>query len=169
MMMMMMPIHILLNISNLYADAVARSMTPSRNTWSYTLRSVPSSPGRSFLTGLLVTLSDSHTGALINSDAVLVTKKVAVEKCFWGNDWILMDCNIAHWLTPHGIFHLLVYQSCPLRHLVGWCNIADMMDATRTAPDFTPLSPSLSQVRYKLGQIVKGTPRLKENENYQKT
>ena len=49
MMMMMMPIHILLNISNLYADADARSMTPSRNTRSYTLRSVPSSPGRSFL------------------------------------------------------------------------------------------------------------------------
>ena len=48
-MMMMMPIHILLNISNLYADADARSMTPSRNTRSYTLRSVPSSPGRSFL------------------------------------------------------------------------------------------------------------------------
>ena len=31
------------------ADADARSMTPSRNTRSYTLRSVPSSPGRSFL------------------------------------------------------------------------------------------------------------------------
>ena len=38
MMMMMMPIHILLNISNLYADADARSMTPSRNTRSYTLQ-----------------------------------------------------------------------------------------------------------------------------------
>ena len=36
-------------ISNLYADTDARSMTPSRNTRSYTLRSVPSSPGRSFL------------------------------------------------------------------------------------------------------------------------
>ena len=72
--------------------------------------------------------------SLINSDAVLVTKNVAAEKCFWGNDWILMDCNIAHWLTPHGIFHLMVYQSCPLRHLVRWCNIAvaDMIDATRT-------------------------------------
>ena len=34
---------------NLYADVDARSMTPSRNTRSYTLRSVPSSPGRSFL------------------------------------------------------------------------------------------------------------------------
>ena len=33
---------------NLYADVDARSMTPSRNTRSYTLRSVPSSPGRSF-------------------------------------------------------------------------------------------------------------------------
>ena len=44
---LMMPIHILLNISNLYADA--RSMTPSRNTRCYILRSVPSSPGRSFL------------------------------------------------------------------------------------------------------------------------
>ena len=40
---------ILLNISNLYDDADARSMTPSRNTRSFTLRSVPSSPGRSFL------------------------------------------------------------------------------------------------------------------------
>ena len=30
-------------------DVDARSMTPSRNTRSYTLRSVPSSPGRSFL------------------------------------------------------------------------------------------------------------------------
>ena len=40
---------ILLNISNLYADAEARSMTPSRNTRSYTLRSVPSFPGRSLL------------------------------------------------------------------------------------------------------------------------
>ena len=49
MMMMMMPIYTLLNISNFYADADARSMTPSRNTRSYTLRSVPSSPGRSFL------------------------------------------------------------------------------------------------------------------------
>ena len=49
MMMMMMAIHILLYISNLDADADARSMTPSRNTRSYTLRSVPSSPGRSFL------------------------------------------------------------------------------------------------------------------------
>ena len=29
---------------------LARSMTPSRNTRSYTLRTVPSSPGRSFLT-----------------------------------------------------------------------------------------------------------------------
>ena len=43
-----MTIYILLNISNLYADADARSMTPSRNTRSFTLRSVPSSPGRSF-------------------------------------------------------------------------------------------------------------------------
>ena len=34
---------------NLYADVDARSMTPSRNTRSYILRSVPSSPGRSFL------------------------------------------------------------------------------------------------------------------------
>ena len=33
---------------NLYADVDARYMTPSRNTRSYTLRSVPSSPGRSF-------------------------------------------------------------------------------------------------------------------------
>ena len=33
---------------NLYADVDARSMTPSRNARSYTLRSVPSSPGRSF-------------------------------------------------------------------------------------------------------------------------
>ena len=41
--------YILLNIFNLYADVDARSMTPSRNTRSYTLRSVPSSPGRSFL------------------------------------------------------------------------------------------------------------------------
>ena len=40
---------ILLNMFNLYADVDARSMTPSRNTRSYTLRSVPSSPGRSFL------------------------------------------------------------------------------------------------------------------------
>ena len=46
---MMLPIHILLNIHNLYADADgdARSMTQSKNTRSYTLRSVPSSPGRS--------------------------------------------------------------------------------------------------------------------------
>ena len=49
MMMMMMPIYTLLNISYLYADDDARSMIPSRNTRSYTLRSVPSSPGRSFL------------------------------------------------------------------------------------------------------------------------
>ena len=41
---------ILLNISNLYGDVDARYMTPSRNTRSYTLRSVPSSPGRSFFT-----------------------------------------------------------------------------------------------------------------------
>ena len=41
MMMMMMPIYILLNIFKLYADADTRSMTPSRNTRSYTLRSVP--------------------------------------------------------------------------------------------------------------------------------
>ena len=45
---MMLPIHILLNIYNRYADADARSMTPSKNTRSYTLRRVPSSPGRSF-------------------------------------------------------------------------------------------------------------------------
>ena len=35
---------------NLHADVDARTMTPSRNTRSYTLRGVPSSPGRSFLT-----------------------------------------------------------------------------------------------------------------------
>ena len=52
-MMMMMKICTLLNISNLYADADARSMTPSRNTRSYTLRNVPSSPGRSFLATLV--------------------------------------------------------------------------------------------------------------------
>ena len=39
--------NILLNIINIYADVDAISMTPSRNTRSYTLRSVPSSPGRS--------------------------------------------------------------------------------------------------------------------------
>ena len=46
----MMTIYILLNIytNNLFADSDARSMTPSRNTRSCTLRSVPSSPGRSF-------------------------------------------------------------------------------------------------------------------------
>ena len=38
----------LLNIFDIYADIDAISMTPSRNTRSYTLRSVPSSPGRSF-------------------------------------------------------------------------------------------------------------------------
>ena len=50
--MMMMTIYILLNIctNNLFADADAKSMTPSRNTRSYILWSVPSSPGRSFLT-----------------------------------------------------------------------------------------------------------------------
>ena len=41
--------YILLNMFNLYADVDARSMTPSRNARSYTLRSVPSSPERSFL------------------------------------------------------------------------------------------------------------------------
>ena len=41
----------LLNISNLYADADDRSITPSRNTRSYTHRSIPSSPGRSFFCG----------------------------------------------------------------------------------------------------------------------
>ena len=47
----MMTIYILLNINtnNLFVDSDARSMTPSRNTRSCTLRSVPSSPGRSFL------------------------------------------------------------------------------------------------------------------------
>ena len=35
-------------IHDIYADVDARSMTPSRITRSYTLRSVPSSPGRSF-------------------------------------------------------------------------------------------------------------------------
>ena len=39
----------LLNMSNLYADTDARSMTPSREISSYTLRSVPSSPEWSFL------------------------------------------------------------------------------------------------------------------------
>ena len=38
-----------MNTFNIYADVHARSMTQSRNTRSYTLRSVPSSPGRSFL------------------------------------------------------------------------------------------------------------------------
>ena len=38
-----------MNIINIYADVDAISLTPSRNTRSYTLRSVPSSPGRSFL------------------------------------------------------------------------------------------------------------------------
>ena len=38
-----------MNIFNIYADVDAISMTPSRNTRSYTLRSVPSSPWRSFL------------------------------------------------------------------------------------------------------------------------
>ena len=33
---------------NIHADVDAIYMTPSRNTRSYTLRSVPSSPGRSF-------------------------------------------------------------------------------------------------------------------------
>ena len=37
-----------MNIFDIYADVDAISMTPSRNTMSYTLRSVPSSPGRSF-------------------------------------------------------------------------------------------------------------------------
>ena len=37
---------------NLYADVDARSMTPSRNTRSYTIRSVPSSPGRSFFSSM---------------------------------------------------------------------------------------------------------------------
>ena len=37
---------------NIYADVDAISMTPSRNTRSYTLRSVPSSPGRSFFSYL---------------------------------------------------------------------------------------------------------------------
>ena len=40
---------------NLYADVDARSMTPSRNPRSYTLRSVPSSPGRSFFSSFQVT------------------------------------------------------------------------------------------------------------------
>ena len=49
MMIMVMMIMKMMNIFNIYADVDAISMTPSRNTRSYTLRSVPSSPGRSFL------------------------------------------------------------------------------------------------------------------------
>ena len=53
-------IYILLNISNLYADTDARSMIPSRKTRSYTVRSVPSFPGRSFIViGKTVTVSGS--------------------------------------------------------------------------------------------------------------
>ena len=37
-----------MNIFNIYADVDARSMTASRNTRSSTLRSVPSTSGRSF-------------------------------------------------------------------------------------------------------------------------
>ena len=48
------------NMFNLYADVDARSMTPSRNTRSYTLRSVPSSPGRSFFSSCLRSLMMLH-------------------------------------------------------------------------------------------------------------
>ena len=47
---------------NIYADVDAISMTPSRNTRSYTLRSVPSSPGRSFFP-LFSLLKISQTGS----------------------------------------------------------------------------------------------------------
>ena len=56
--------YILLNMFNLYADVDAKSMTPSRNTRSYTLQSVPSSPGRSFLSRKKLTnrpLSRGHS------------------------------------------------------------------------------------------------------------
>merc|ERR1719264_1488098 len=62
MMLMMMPLCTLMNISNLIADDDARSMTPSRNTRSYTLRSVPSSPGRLFL---FLAVQNSSIGLIV--------------------------------------------------------------------------------------------------------
>ena len=61
--MMMMMIYILLNIytNNLFADADARSLTPSRKTRNCTLRSVPSSPGRSFFNSAAKKLENLDT------------------------------------------------------------------------------------------------------------
>ena len=61
-------------------------MTPSRNTRSYTLRSVPSSPGRSFLHFCL--LSDLHELLWV---ALLRLKKIG--RLLWP--------AVAHWLGEH--------------------------------------------------------------------
>ena len=53
-----------MNIFDIYADVDAISMTPGRNTRSYTLRSVPSSPGRSFLSLLLSLLNAPYNSTL---------------------------------------------------------------------------------------------------------
>ena len=63
-----------MNIFNIYADVDAISMTPSRNTRSFTLRSVPSSPGRSFLMSIyadwcLLTLIDDFMMQYADADS----------------------------------------------------------------------------------------------------
>ena len=77
------------------ADADTRSMTPSRNTRIYTLRSVPSSPGRSFfclgprpiayLDGILI---DNLTFTTMNFKSIWLGDRGMLNLCKypWNND-----------------------------------------------------------------------------------
>ena len=105
MMTLMMPICTLLNISNLYADDDARSMTPSRNTRSYTLRSVPSSPGRSFFSS-----SSSYSGESL---------RALRPSCFGSSQKLNWNHNNFHPLRHHHHHHhqLQNHHHHPLRHL----------------------------------------------------
>ena len=72
---------------NLYADVDARSMTPSRNARSYTLRSVPSSPGRSFFYREWIKKSfpvDSGQGRI---DSVKINPSLLM----------MRKCTVTHW------------------------------------------------------------------------
>ena len=115
-------IYILLNISNLYADADARSMTPSKNTRSYTLRSVPSPPGRSFF-------------------SLLTSSTFFWQSWFLGTDmWFFFASPIIVyplWLSKFGRsnFHINLQHHRMWRFVHFWCFLLLLLHISQTLPE----------------------------------
>ena len=121
--------YILLNMFNLYADVDARSMTPSTNTRSYTLRSVPSVSQNGLESAKFLIPVPHYNFCIVQyttSIRVLPQSELNTPVCVYGRVWaflnlsgkeavvqLLHSLTLSQYLSPSYIDIVLAWP-CPL-------------------------------------------------------